>query len=292
MPSPFPGMDPFLEAAGRWEDFHNKLAAAIDYQLSDELPDRYECRTEVRVYLHEIPFDGRRLTVVADDAVTLPDGPAPGPAMGATAAATLAEPTVRSVLLPHVFETREARLEIRDFDGDEVVAVIELLSRSNKVNHREQYLAKRDALLHSPVHLIELDLLRAGRPHDLGETVDGPVVPSTAYRYLVSRAVGRPGEDRRSADIWEVGQRDPLPPVPIPLRGEDFVLLDVRAALDSVYDQSRYARTIYRRPPDPPLPPADAPWAAGVLAGAGIPLPPGFPPADSAAPDEPAAGQE
>ena len=56
--------------------------------------------------------------------------------------------------------------------------------------------------------------------------------------------------------------------------------LDVRAALDAVYDQSFYARTIYRFPPDPPLDPDDAVWAADLLNAAGLPLPPDFPPAD------------
>ena len=85
--------------------------------------------------------------------------------------------------------------------------------------------------------------------------------------------------------MWEVGQRDPLPVVPVPLRDGEWVPLDVRAALNSVYDQSRYARTIYRTPPDPPLPPADAAWAAGVLTDAGVPLPPGFPPDPAAEPE-------
>ena len=41
MPSPFPGMDPFIEACGRWEDFHPKLIGEIERALAAALPERY-----------------------------------------------------------------------------------------------------------------------------------------------------------------------------------------------------------------------------------------------------------
>jgi hypothetical protein len=37
MPSPFPGMDPYLEPPNIWEDFHANLAGEIQAQLT---PDR------------------------------------------------------------------------------------------------------------------------------------------------------------------------------------------------------------------------------------------------------------
>ena len=270
MPSPFPGMDPFLERRGRWREVRTGFLTEARFQLIRTLPPGYEVRAESNVYLHELPGDPRPRVRVADDAVTFTGGLTGAAAAGGTA---LAEPPLRTRLTPRVQERQELFLEIVDESGDEVVTVIELLSRANKANHRDQYLAKRDELLHSPTHLVEIDLLRDGRPHELGDTADGPVAPSTAYRYFVSRA-----DERPAAGVWEIGLRDALPPLPVPLRGGDAVTLDVRAALDAVYDQSRYARTVYRFPPDPPLDPADAAWAAGVLSAAGLPLPPDFPP--------------
>lgn len=41
MPSPFPGMDPYTEASGRWEDFHTKFIGEIERTLSPLLPARY-----------------------------------------------------------------------------------------------------------------------------------------------------------------------------------------------------------------------------------------------------------
>ena len=270
MPSPFPGMDPFLERPGRWREVHASFLIETRYALAGTLPPGYEVRAESDLYLHELPGDPRPRRRVADDAVTFSGGFSGAAASGGAA---LAEPPLRTRLMPRVEERQQLFLEIVDEGGDEVVTVIELLSRANKVNHRDQYLAKRDELLHSPTHLIEIDLLRDGRPHELGDTADGPVEPSTAYRYFVSRA-----DERPAAGVWEIGSRDALPVLPVPLRGGDGVTLDVRAVLDAVYDKSLYARTIYRFPPDPPLTGDDAAWAAELLATAGLPLPPDFPP--------------
>ncbi len=41
MPSPFPGMDPYLEAPHIWEDFHASLSIEIQRQLAPSLRPRY-----------------------------------------------------------------------------------------------------------------------------------------------------------------------------------------------------------------------------------------------------------
>jgi len=41
MQSPFPGMDPYLEACGLWEGFHDRLIARIDETLARQLPRGY-----------------------------------------------------------------------------------------------------------------------------------------------------------------------------------------------------------------------------------------------------------
>src|SRR6202011_1559181 len=99
-------------------------------------------------------------------------------------------------------------LEVRDRQGRELVAVIELLSPSNKRpgEDREQYLAKRRELLRSPAHLVEIDLLRGGPPMPLEDR------PVCDYSVLVSRAERRP-----VAAFWPLRLRDRLPVIPIPL---------------------------------------------------------------------------
>src|SRR5713101_7227159 len=50
MPSPFPGMDPFVEAQ-RWEDFHASWLPALRDALVPAVRPRYLVNVEERVYL-------------------------------------------------------------------------------------------------------------------------------------------------------------------------------------------------------------------------------------------------
>ena len=51
MPSPFPGMDPYLEAPDIWPDFHHAVAGQISSELNRRLPPpgygRLKMRPEV-----------------------------------------------------------------------------------------------------------------------------------------------------------------------------------------------------------------------------------------------------
>ena len=51
MRSPFPGIDPFIESFGLWEDFHSKLIGELERSLSSLVPDRYVVRTGERAYV-------------------------------------------------------------------------------------------------------------------------------------------------------------------------------------------------------------------------------------------------
>ena len=63
--------------------------------------------------------------------------------------------------------------------------------------------------------------------------------------------------------------RDPLPGVAIPLAAPDpDVRLDLQAMLHATYDARSFGKYIYDAGPTPPLPPADADWARGLVPGA------------------------
>ena len=289
MPSPFPGMDPFLERSGAWKRVHSCFPMATLEQVTPALPDGYYATPEVDIYIHEPRAEERRRAAELDAGVALSGGSFPGGPTAGGGAAVAARPVRRR--LPSVYEETVRRVEVRTVDGDEVVTVIELLSPTNKLQHRDAYETKRYALLESPAHLVEIDLLRAGRPFPPAGPVtleegDGGLRPTGDraaarhpgvggdYLVMVSRA-----EDRPEVDLYPVALRGPLPVVPVPLRGGASVRLDLRRLLDDVWAVSRFEQTIYRFPPDPPLAPADAAWAADILRAAGLPLPPDFPPA-------------
>ncbi len=136
-------------------------------------------------------------------------------------------------------------MEIRDRRRRQLIAVIELLSPSNKNlgDDRNKYLGKREQILASTAHLVEIDLLRGGPRLPLED------MPVCDYCVLVARH-----EERPRVGIWPIGLRAPLPVIPVPLAGGDpDAKLDLQAALHEVYDRARYGSYIYQDTPMPPL---------------------------------------
>ncbi len=254
MPSPFPGMDPYIEDQGLWPDFHSKLVNYIQEAVVDRLPPGYDARIDQRIRLVEADDGGYR-DVLPDVAVLRDDDAPAGRGRGDGGVATL-EPV--AVALPvALVEEREAWIEIRTRPDRALVTVIEVLSPSNK---RGNYTSKRQDLIRQDVNLVELDLLIGGdRLPVVGR------LPAGDYYALVSRADRRPACD---AYAWSV--RRPLPTIPIPLRPPDpDVPLDLAAVARTAYDRGRYERALrYGRPLQLPLADADRKWAEGVGAGA------------------------
>lgn len=259
MPSPFPGMNPYLEKTELWNDFHNRFVAALAGALTRPLAPRYYTRIEQYLYIHDITAEERQYLGRPDVGI-LPaagsDDPAPGGAVAVAAPSTIGLP-------PTVDVERIPYLEIRDRDTHRVVTVIELLSPSNKYSgpDRDQYLEKQTRLLRSSANFVEIDLLRGGPrlPWDR--------LPKCDYYVAVSRA-----SDRSKADCWPVNLRDPLPEVPVPLRdGEPEPLVSLQAILHRVYDEAGYDLHVYAAPPEPPLSAADAKWADGIVAAVTAP---------------------
>ncbi|MBB6048501.1 DUF4058 family protein [Armatimonas rosea] len=56
MAGPFPGMDPFLEKPGFWQEFHNSFIALLNIVINRELPSRFLSYTQVRMIQDEDEF--------------------------------------------------------------------------------------------------------------------------------------------------------------------------------------------------------------------------------------------
>lgn len=249
MPSPFPGMNPYLEQPDTWEDFHTGFMSHARDTLSAQVGDNYLVKIEVRLYIHELSDEERRFLGRGDVGIVSPTEPRPGPEGGA---ATLAAPM--DLWLPALDVRRERSLEIHDRRQRRVVTVLELLSPANKTPglDYDAYLSKRRSLLAGMTHLVEIDLRRGGvRPTP-------PVLPACDYYALVSRY-----HDRPRIGLWPNRLREPLPTIPIPLADSDPpIFLDVQGLLHRVYDAAGYGKYIYQESLQPPLPPDDAAWAA------------------------------
>jgi hypothetical protein len=139
-------------------------------------------------------------------------------------------------------ETHERHIEILYRPDRTLVAVLEMLSPANKEEPgRSLCLAKRNALLYHPVHLVELDLLLKGQRLPVE---DG--LPQGDYYALVARWDRRP-----ICDVYAWTMRQPLPPIPIPLLPPDpDVWIDLGALLRMTYERGRYGRSLdYTAPP-------------------------------------------
>ena len=252
MPSPFPGMNRYLEQDDAWHDFHERFLPFIADRLVEQVRPNYIVKIDEHVYVHEFPPEPRKFVGRADVAVGLT-----GIALGELHPATgVIEAPVRAQL-PELDYARLSFVEVRDRRSRELVTVIELLSPSNKRPgaDREQYLAKRTALLDSSVHLVEIDLLCGGSPLPLTAR------PVSGYAVLVSRAEQRPG-----AELWPIGLRTRLPTIPVPLwQGDPDALIDLQEAVDRIYDAAGYEDYIYEGEPTPPLAPEDREWAAAII---------------------------
>jgi len=247
MPSPFPGMNPYLEQADAWHDFHESFMPLAREVLSAQVDPRYIVKIDEQVYIHELSGEERRLLGRGD--VFVARTPGSLPVQSATA---VMEQLVPVRLLDVDMEGRSF-LEIRDRHSREVITVIELLSPSNKLPgpDRGQYVSKRGHLLRSRAHFVEIDLLRGGPRMPLAN------VPPCDYCVLISRV-----EERPDAYLRPISLRERLPVISIPLRHPDpDATLDLQEILHRIYDAARYQTYIYSSEPEPPLSPEDAAWA-------------------------------
>lgn len=256
MPTPFPGMDPWLERRGIWEQVHTDLIVSVRRFLTPLLRPRYHVGIEERTYLAILPPE-EQSTGIPDVVIAAHTRESGGqPSTTAQGFAARSGPVVAELPVPE--EVRERYLEIRSVPDQQVITVIEILSPSNKLpgEGREQYARKRFKVLGSLTNLIEIDLLRAGQPLPMKAPV------ASDYRIVVSRSAQRP-----RADVYLFNLRDPIPTFPVPLRpGEAEPELSLNELLHEVYDQGGYDLVIgYGKPPEPALSEADAAWATSLL---------------------------
>ena len=261
METPFPGMDPYLEQPDLWLDVHNSLMGDLRNALAPLLRPRYYVAVEQRIYLaepDEVVFLGR-----ADITVTrAPVRPQSGPASSGLAPVGVVTPVL--VEVPRADEVREAYLEVRLTGSATVVTVVEILSPTNKRpgKGRALYLEKRQDVLASRTHLVEIDLLRVGERMPVRGHSD-----AYCYSILVSRAAQRP-----QAELFPFGLRDEIPSFALPLRPhEQEPLVGLNGILHQLYHHAGYdLRIDYDRAPTPPFPRDDEAWATRLLETAGL----------------------
>jgi hypothetical protein len=255
MPSPFPGMDPYLEQSGAWGDFHLEFISCLRGAISARLPESYDARIQERVTLIE-SFDNPRQSFEPDVIVGREKEAALSGERERTSSALL-EPVTVPLIMPE--KERQNYIEIYDYPDQELITVVELLSPTNKFpKGREEYLIKRDAILSQEVHLVELDLLVNGQRLPTAEPL-----PQDDYYAFVAR-----NERRPLCEVYHWSLRRPLPAIPIPLKSPDpDVIVELQPVFTETFQRGRYERRLrYERPPRARLSRTDRQWAAELAA--------------------------
>jgi hypothetical protein len=267
MPSPFPGMDPYLEA--HWRDIHQRLVTYTCDALQDNLPPELRARLEERVVLEKPEGIGNGL--FPDVRVihsSRPSGEQPERAAGGVA---VAEPLV---VAADDEPLTEGLVEIIDAgSGNKVVTVIEVFSPTNKLPGEGllQYRRKQRNLCRSDTSLVEIDLLLQGK-HVLAVSLANiPGERRTPYMVCVRRAWVR-----GLAEVYPCPLSQRLPTIKVPLRPTDpDALLDLQALIEQCYRRGRYEGDLnYAVDPEPPLTGPDAEWADEMLRQRGLRPPP------------------
>ena len=126
MPSPFPGMDPYLEHPKLWPAFQHQLLACLYQILLPGLVDRYRARVGNRSYVSEMPL----FTSIIREEYT------------------------------------EEFIEIRSRTDNRLITLLEVVSPANKTTAagREAYLDKRREASVQRAGIVEIDMVLQGKP--------------------------------------------------------------------------------------------------------------------------------
>ncbi len=258
--SPFPGMDPFIEARGLWADFHDKLIVEIADTLNASLPPRYAAQLGERTFVDSVDVLGQRdqSILIKPDVRVDHDGPGAADVKSTELRADLA---ATSVLVEGSveIEERESFVEVRNLeDQDSLVTCIEVLSPANKrpgTSGWYEYERKRNLFFQGTANFVELDLLRGGQRHSMkGKWPESP------YCLLVL------WKDRAPwSRVWPTFSTQKVQPIPIPLLPpDDDLILELQPLIDTIYGRSRYPRRLrYNEPIDPPLSAEEGAFLAG-----------------------------
>lgn len=245
MQSPFPGMDPYIEACGLWEGFHQKLIGEIERHLAAEVPDRYFVEVGERSYIVLAGTEGK------DASSFLPDVSVSSTSGISRGGVAVAEPETEAVTMRAFIDEhfREHFIEIYESDPElRLVTCIEVLSPSNKRSGTEGwevYLRKRQALMLRSANLVEIDLLRGGQRFPMADPW-----PNSPHYLLVCRQSRAP-----YCRVQRAYAHKPLPELSVPLASPDpDVTLALQPMIEAIYARSRYGRRIdYAKPLTPPL---------------------------------------
>lgn len=255
MPSPFPGMDPYIERPAIWPDFHDRLITCLQAALQPLLRPRFLAVVLNRRFVKETESQVHPdVTAGSDPFVEL------------------------GVDVPAIFEfcredVRQPLIHIiQPTANDRVVTAIEVLSQDNKQPGpgRASYVQTRKELWDNGANLVEIDLFREERTGAVNNVIKIPdehLDTLRPFEYLV--AVRRCWPSQHEVDAIPLRRR--LPRIAIPLLPEDRdVVIDLQTEFTRCWDEGPYPELLcYQDSPPGPLLGEAIAWCEKVLRDAG-----------------------
>jgi hypothetical protein len=269
MPSPFPGMDPFLETNPIFQELHTQMLAQMQALLQPQLRPKYVARLERHLSEGSVwdAFEGAVSLERKEPDVTVVSRAARKQTGSTAPLAAPAVTTVEDLDAEELALRKQRRIVIYVLDRPRLaVTGIELLSPGNKqpgAVAQERYLEKRASALHGGLHWVEIDLLRGGERPPL------PVAVPKSADYLSYVAQATPRGWNHLIYAW--GLHEALPVLPIPLLGADQVQLDLAACFAVACDRIAADDEVdYETGPPPPPFNKAAAWMDRLLRDAGL----------------------
>lgn len=258
MPSPFPGMDPWLEAPDLFPSLHERLAVYISEELNARMPAGYVATIKNRVWVEE---EQNR----EPDVGVLGSGGDGDGGVATLSGLVLIGDARRSDPVEELY------LEVVSSQGKRLITAIEIISLTNKLagkRNRKTYQRKQREYHRAGANLVEIDLLRDG-PHVTCVSLPKLKRHLGPFDYHVAVRQEHPFS-RLFAAGFKLGER--LPSIAIPLdQRADPVQVDLQPLLDRAYDTGRYSELVdYAEWCEPPLSPAQRKWAEAILREKGL----------------------
>ena len=230
MPSPFPGMDPYLEGE-MWVEFQHTFVNHISQQLMPLVRPKYVALLAKRYCKEQLAVTFRHQE-----------------------GKSLSDRSQRFI----IDEVPILSIEIQDVAERRLVTLLEILSPVNKRGKgAREYAQRRLEIMRTSTHLLEIDLLCQGRRIQL---LREP--PHAPYYVYLSRSERRP-----YTQVWAIKLQQPLPVVPVPLLPPDAdIALDLQAAINACFDLVGYEQLLdYRAEPPAGLSEEEQYWATTVI---------------------------
>jgi len=227
-------MDPYIERPAIWADFHDRLIPAISAALQPLLRPKYAALVQDRLYVVE---SGRPI-----------------------------RPDV--ALVESREEIRQPLVKIVEpAAGNRLITAIEVLSPDNKASGagRKKYVKKREEFWGGGANLVEIDLLRDGKPTLRVTAEQLPDLPPWRYLAVVTR-----WPDRQ--EVYAIPLQDRLPRLAVPLTGDDpDVPLDLQQVFTRCWQEGPYPEMLrYNDPPPGSMTPEEIAWCESELRRGGF----------------------